>query len=117
MILKRGRTFSNLLMWDSSVAVSRHTRAAGSSEEPVSQSPDLDCLRAGISMGVPVSDPLRTCDRYQAAWLSLKADLGNSALTATMSSSLVTALFAVSCQPIGNRPEILGKEVRTQSRS
>jgi hypothetical protein len=33
-------------------------------------------------MGVPVSNPFRACERYHAAWLYLKADLGNCALTA-----------------------------------
>jgi len=46
-------------------------------------------------MGVPVSNPFRACDRYHAAWLSLKADLGNCVLTAAINSSLVMTLFAV----------------------
>ncbi len=46
-------------------------------------------------MGVPVSRPLRACERYHAAWLSLKADFGNCALTVATSSSLVMTLFAV----------------------
>ena len=56
------------------------------------------CLRdiAGIAIGVPVSKPLRACDRYQAAWVSLKADLGNSFLTAAIISSFVAALFRAS---------------------
>jgi hypothetical protein len=45
--------------------------------------------------GVLVSNPLRACERYHAAWVSLKADLGNCALTAAISSSLVMTLFAV----------------------
>ena len=49
---------------------------------------------AGIVIGEPVSNPLRACDRYQAAWLFLKADLGNSPLTAAIISSLVATLFA-----------------------
>ncbi len=81
-------------MDESSVAVSRHT-CAGSSEGSFSQLPDLDCRWAGISMGVPVSNPLRACERYHAAWLSLKADLGNCVLTVAISSSLVMTLFAV----------------------
>ena len=46
-------------------------------------------------MGVPVSNPLRACERKQAAWVSLKADLGNCTLTTAISSSLVITLFAV----------------------
>lgn len=46
-------------------------------------------------MGAPVSNPFRACVLYHAAWVSLKADLGNSALTAAISSSLVMMLFAV----------------------
>src|SRR5512144_2250062 len=63
----------------------------------ISQLATLDCFLVwlGISIGVPVSNPLRACERYHAAWLSLKADLGNCALTAAISSSLVMALFAV----------------------
>jgi hypothetical protein len=63
---------------------------------PVSQSAALDCFRtiAGIVIGVPVRSPFRACDRYQAAWLSLNADSGNSVLTAAIISALVTVAFA-----------------------
>jgi hypothetical protein len=81
-------------MCQGSIAVSRHNCAAHFSKESVSQLPDLDCLWAGIAMGAPVSNPLRACDRYQAAWLSLKADFGNSVLTTAIISALVTAVFA-----------------------
>ena len=94
MILYRGSTFSNFFMREFSVACSASSEAP--SDTPLCQLAALDCFRptAGIAIGFPVSNPLRACDRYHAACLSSKADLGNSALTAAIISALVATLFA-----------------------